>query len=66
MVLVWVTWIQRNQTKLMEPFLSTNFYGPQHDDILGAQTLYGDDYESNDAAITGNFIGYRCQRNIAP
>lgn len=46
-----------NQTKLMEPFLSTAFYGPQHDDILGGQTLYGDDRESNDAATTATSLG---------
>jgi VCBS repeat-containing protein len=46
-----------NQTKLMEPFASVAFFGPQHDDILGAQTLYGDDRESNDAATTATPIG---------
>lgn len=46
-----------NQTKLMEPFASVNFYGPQHDDILGAQTLYGDDRESNDAPTTATSLG---------
>jgi probable HAF family extracellular repeat protein len=35
-------------TKLMEPFLCTNFDGPQDDDIRGAQRLYGDRYETND------------------
>ncbi|MEM7352781.1 MAG: matrixin family metalloprotease [Acidobacteriota bacterium] len=38
-----------NQTKLMEPFLSTNFDGPQFDDILAANRGYGDDFEDNDA-----------------
>ncbi|MEQ8785965.1 MAG: Ig-like domain-containing protein [Pirellulaceae bacterium] len=33
------------QTKLMEPFASTAFDGPQHDDILAAQRLYGDEFE---------------------
>ena len=46
-----------NQTKLMEPFISTAYFGPQHDDILGAQTLYGDDLETNDAAITATSLG---------
>lgn len=31
---------------LMEPFLSTAFDGPQFDDILGAQRLYGDALET--------------------
>jgi Matrixin len=31
-----------NQTKLMEPYISRNFDGPQFDDILGAQQVYGD------------------------
>ena len=34
-----------NQTKLMEPFLSTAFVGPQFDDILTTQELYGDPLE---------------------
>jgi len=32
---------------LMEPFLSTTFDGPQLDDILGIQRLYGDANEEN-------------------
>lgn len=39
-----------NQTKLMEPYISTQFDGPQHDDIRGAQRHYGDHYEANDSA----------------
>ncbi len=31
-----------NGTKLMEPFLNTNFDGPQHDDVRGGQWLYND------------------------
>jgi VCBS repeat-containing protein len=46
-----------NETKLMEPFISFQFLGPQHDDTLGAQTLYGDDYESNDASTTATALG---------
>ncbi len=40
----------QNQTKLMEPFASTAFDGPQLDDILGGQRRYGDNFEpqSND------------------
>jgi VCBS repeat-containing protein len=47
----------RNNTKLMETQYSGAFYGPQHDDILGAQTLYGDDDESNDSAATATSLG---------
>ncbi len=41
-----------NQTKLMEPFLSTAFDGPQHDDILAVNRGYGDDREDDDALGT--------------
>ena len=38
-----------NARFLMEPFIQTNFYGPQFDDILAAHRGYGDFYEkSND------------------
>jgi VCBS repeat-containing protein len=37
--------IPTNQTKLMEPFVSFAYRGAQYDDILAAQTLYGDDKE---------------------
>ncbi|MCS7273581.1 MAG: matrixin family metalloprotease [Fimbriimonadales bacterium] len=36
-----------NETKLMEPYLSLAFDGPQDDDIRGAHRLYGDPYEVN-------------------
>jgi hypothetical protein len=35
----------QNQTKVMEPAVNENFHGPQFDDILSAQFLYGDAYE---------------------
>lgn len=38
-----------NTTKLMEPTYTSNFDGPQHDDILAGQRYYGDTYEPNDA-----------------
>ncbi len=38
-----------NQTKLMEPFVTTAFDGPQHDDILTTNRLYADDAEDNDS-----------------
>ncbi|MBI5153859.1 matrixin family metalloprotease, partial [Candidatus Poribacteria bacterium] len=40
------------QTKLMEPYLSTSFDGPQEDDIRAAQRQYGDPFEINDAAAS--------------
>lgn len=43
-----------NQTKLMEPFISTAYDGPQNDDIRCGQRAYGDNYEPNDTAATGN------------
>ena len=46
-----------NQTKLMEPFLTLNFDGPQFDDILGAQRGYGDVHETNESAGTGSDLG---------
>lgn len=36
-----------NSGALMEPFISTSFDGPQHDDILAAQRYYGDAWEKN-------------------
>jgi len=52
-----------NQTKLMEPFLSTAFVGPQFDDILTTQELYGDPLErqasnkNNNTAATARNLG---------
>lgn len=46
-----------NQTKLMEPFVSTLFAGPQEDDIRGATFLYGDFLESNNTFATRAYIG---------
>jgi len=40
--------IPANGTKLMEPYASTAFDGPQDDDIRGGQRLYGDWLENND------------------
>ena len=47
-----------NQTKLMEPFFSAAFDGPQFDDILGAQRHYGDFFEHNDTSGTATSFGY--------
>ncbi len=46
-----------DQTKLMEPFISTNYDGPRHDDIRGAQTLYGDSLEPNNAVGQATDLG---------
>jgi hypothetical protein len=46
-----------NETKLMEPFLTTDFVGPQHDDTLGGQRQYGDTLENNDTSGTGTNLG---------
>ncbi|MFN6128852.1 MAG: tandem-95 repeat protein [Planctomycetota bacterium] len=49
--------IPTNETKLMEPFISVAFSGPQHDDIIAAQTVYGDDFENNDTRDTASNLG---------
>lgn len=46
-----------NNSKLMEPFLSTSFDGLRHDDIRAGQRHYGDIYESNNTAGTASNIG---------
>jgi hypothetical protein len=46
-----------NAAFLMEPFISTAFDGPQLDDILAAQRMYGDDFEPNDTAATARSFG---------
>lgn len=49
-----------NSNHLMEPFLQTSFDGPQFDDILAAQRLYGDVWEKNggnDTPATASFLG---------
>jgi len=45
-----------NNSKLMEPFISTNFDGPQNDDIRAVQRQYGDNYEPNDTIATGSAV----------
>ncbi len=45
---------------LMEPYIDTSFDGPQFDDILGAQRLYGDQLEEgggNDTVATATALG---------
>lgn len=46
-----------NQTKLMEPFATTAFDGPQHDDIRGAQWRYGDAFEPDNTPATATDLG---------
>jgi len=46
-----------NSAKLMEPFLSTTFDGPRHDDIRGAQRHYGDVNGLNNTAGTAADLG---------
>ena len=44
-------------TKLMEPYLSTSFDGPQDDDTRGGAYLYNDTFESNDSAGAATDLG---------
>ena len=46
-----------NETKLMEPFASLAFLGAQYDDVLAAQTLYGDNDEPNDTLASAKDLG---------
>ena len=46
-----------NQTKLMEPYVSYNFDGPQFDDVRGLQRFYGDDSEDDDTVATAKNLG---------
>lgn len=49
-----------SQTKLMEPRISTQYDGPQYDDILGAHRLYGDANEEgsgNDIYSNATTVG---------
>lgn len=46
-----------NGTKLMEPYVSTAYDGPQTDDILNGNRHYGDVNEHNDTAATATALG---------
>ncbi|MCK5943042.1 MAG: matrixin family metalloprotease [Planctomycetes bacterium] len=46
-----------NNTKLMEPLVSTFYSGPQFDDILSSQRLYGDHLEPNDTIADASDLG---------
>ena len=56
--------IPTNSTKLMEPYLNTNFDGPQDDDIRGAHRNYGDPYEPNNSASQATVIDMTNTNNI--
>lgn len=45
------------QTKLMEPFATTSFDGPQHDDIRASQRHYGDPNENDNDAGSATDLG---------
>lgn len=45
------------QSKLMEPFISLAFEGPQFDDILNAQRHYGDPLEPNQGLLAATPLG---------
>lgn len=45
------------QSKLMEPFISFAFQGPQEDDILAVNRSYGDPEGVNDSPATATFFG---------
>jgi hypothetical protein len=45
-----------NQTKLMEPTVNTVFVGPQFDEVLTSQELYGDSFERNGGNKNNNSI----------
>lgn len=47
----------REQTKLMEPFISTQFDGPQLDDRLSSQRFYGDTFEPNETPGQASDLG---------
>ncbi len=46
-----------NGSKLLEPYYSSGFNGPQHDDIRAVQRNYGDRYENNDEMATATALG---------
>jgi hypothetical protein len=46
-----------DNTKLLEPYYTPAFNGPQHDDIRGGQRFYGDPLEVNDTPATATRLG---------
>ncbi len=60
-----------NQTKLMEPFITTSFIGVQHDDIRAAQRHYGDYNEvigmaGNDTSAQPTDLGTPADNTAVP
>ncbi len=51
-------------TKLMEPFVSTAYDGPRHDDIRGAHARYGDVNEPNGSLAQATPIGSVAVENV--
>lgn len=51
-------------TKLLEPAVSLGFDGPQHDDVLAAQRLYGDTKEPNDSRAAATDLGSPTRRVV--
>jgi len=45
------------QTKLMEPFISTAYDGPRHDEVRHSQRLYGDINEPDNTSATAINVG---------
>lgn len=54
-----------NQTKLMEPFVSTAYNGPQLDDILNGQRHYGDPQEPNESLADATELGTFADSGVA-
>jgi hypothetical protein len=54
-----------NSSKLMEPAISTNFVGPQQDDLRSVQRHYGDVFEPNDSTGGALDLGVFHNRNDA-
>ncbi len=54
-----------DNTRLMQPGLSTDFDGPQEDDIRAAHFLYGDVFEQNDSRLTAPLISPTSLRSVA-
>ncbi|MFZ5434319.1 MAG: matrixin family metalloprotease [Calditrichota bacterium] len=46
-----------NSSKLLEPYYSPSFDGPQHDDIRAAIFNYGDRFEPNNSAFNATQLG---------
>lgn len=54
-----------NTTKLMEPFYTGNFDGPQFDDILNGQRFYGDASEPNNSAAAATPVAGAVMTNLS-